>query len=65
MGGIKMKGWVRADKVKKYELVSDGKLYDSIMETSFKRARAYFADNWVGCFTITCEGEHKNVRLSL
>jgi len=54
------------NNIKKYELInSDGCLFDSIITTSFKKAREYFAGKYEGKFTVLCAEleERKNVIL--
>lgn len=51
-------------EMKEYELVNkEGCLMDSVMTTSFRKAREYFNDKFWGNYKILCEGERKNVRL--
>jgi len=51
-------------EMKKFELVNlEGCLMETILLSSFKKARKYFAGKYEGKYKIICEGETKNVRL--
>lgn len=51
--------------MKKFELVANGCLYDTIEAKSFTAAREYFAAKFTGKYEIICceTGERKNVIL--
>ena len=51
-------------KLKKYELIKDGCLYDSCYAKSIRKARDIFSGLWEGNFIIISDyDESKNVRL--
>ena len=48
----------------KYKLInSTGCLFEEIEETSYRKARKYFADYYIGKFIILFDGYRRNVRL--
>ena len=50
--------------MKTYQLInSEGCLMDKVEESSFKKAREYFAAKFVGEYSIVWEDDEKNVRL--